>query len=91
MNGVRSTYDVTQTGNKIKWEGKGKYDGYHWEHMGTGTIKGDEITAYFEDTGGSSFRSKGSVTGIISENGNSIYWSGFNSYELRWKRKNIKP
>jgi hypothetical protein len=88
VNGTRTTYVVTQTRNKIKWEGSGKYDGHYWEHTAIGTIRGDEITAYFEDTAGSYYNSKGSVKGIVSEDGNSIYWSGFNPYELRWTRKN---
>ena len=87
MDGERSTYEVTQTRNKIKWEGRGKYDGHDWEHTGTGTIRGEEISASFEDTAGSYYKSKGSVKGTISEDGNSIYWSGFNPHELRWRRK----
>ena len=87
VDGERSTYEVTQTRNKIKWEGRGKYDGHDWEHTGTGTIRGEEISASFEDTAGSYYKSKGSVKGTISEDGNSIYWSGFNPHELRWRRK----
>jgi tetratricopeptide (TPR) repeat protein len=87
VDGKRSTYHVVQTRNQIRWKGSGKYAGQYWEHIGTGTIRGNEITAYFEDTPGSYYPSKGSVRGTISKDGNSIYWSGFNSYELRWRKK----
>jgi hypothetical protein len=87
----KGVYKVVQTKNKIKWFGSGKFNDNYWEHNATGKVTGKTIKANYRDTEKSFWKgNSGNINGTISEDGNSIDWSGLNKYETHWERKHLK-
>jgi hypothetical protein len=82
-------YTVTQEGNKIVWDGIGRYGNKVWHHKGKGIIEGDTITARFYEQPDSNFpgieggaRTEGSIAADVQ----TISWTGQNPQERIWRR-----
>ena len=88
--GGTGLYKVEQEGERVVWDGIGRYGNKVWHHRGTGTITGDTISALIEELPDSSFPGipGGARTeGTIASDGQTISWIGQNDQERIWYRK----
>jgi hypothetical protein len=88
--GGTGIYSVTQEGNRIVWDGIGRYGDKIWRHKATGTLAGDTISATLVEQPDSFYPAVpgGAPTqGTISSDWQTITWTGMNDQERVWHRK----
>ena len=87
--GGTGRYTVTQDGNRVLWDGIGRYGNKVWHHKGKGTIEGDTITARIYEQPDSYFpgiKGGARTEGSIAADMQTISWTGQNPQERIWRR-----